>query len=488
MSLDNYLLNESRIIEARNLFFEKGIVKRDVVQDQIAFSWLRNKYKNIDADQVVKTAEMISFEVFANIDKIIKLDMKSHWVGLYNASGILIRYYGNRSITNQMCEFDINEEANGNNGIGAAYNGSDYSIVYGHEHYHTQLTHYITIGIPVNVDQTIGIVLDLTKANSKDIENCETLDVDELVKMMKQKTTSKSSVPDLYFYRTSAPAFANLCQQIDQLRAQAKVYTISGLPGSGKKACAKYIHETSSFPGSALVICDVLHHTEEAFKQIIDTVEEGTLYIENLEWSSVENQYQLLKKIDCKSINSKPAEVSKEKGLTVVVGFVDRADREVGFNLIIPGLQSRLKVFQLTIPRFTAIGVDFKSFLQREIDLLMSKRGKTDISIDSELLRLFTDYDWPYQYKELERAIDLVAYCEGRKIDWISHPVFIIMRENLLQSSKSYNLKERERLIVLEALKSNNCNVLKTSKALGITRTTLYKKIDEYGIDLKCIF
>jgi len=59
--------------------------------------------------------------------------------------------------------------------------------------------------------------------------------------------------------------------------------------------------------------------------------------------------------------------------------------------------------------------------------------------------------------------------------------------EHKLNTTNNYNLKKNEKFIIRECLNSTHGNVAKASEKLGLTRTTLYRKLKDHRISLKKI-
>ena len=98
------------------------------------------------------------------------------------------------------------------------------------------------------------------------------------------------------------------------------------------------------------------------------------------------------------------------------------------------------------------------------------------------LIHRLTKYGWPGNIRELQHSIE-------RAVILCASPALTIQNFQLQsslfgedQDVKSLNLSEVEREVIRQALRKSNGNLTRAAEELGIGRTTLYRKMEEYGI------
>ena len=93
------------------------------------------------------------------------------------------------------------------------------------------------------------------------------------------------------------------------------------------------------------------------------------------------------------------------------------------------------------------------------------------------------NHTWPGNVRELKHAIEkAVILCDSESIT----PGEFIFSQTDIQLSpvRSLKLTELERITITEALQKTNMNLSEAARELGISRPTLYKKINKYNIKI----
>jgi len=149
----------------------------------------------------------------------------------------------------------------------------------------------------------------------------------------------------------------------------------------------------------------------------------------------------------------------------------------------------RLNVIAITLPPLC----DRREDIPQLVAHLLRTRpvGKKTFSVDPEVMRVLLGYDWPGNVRELANVLERAQIlAEGNTITLDDLP------ENLVQASRSVapggdastatagpdDLERVERQHVEEVLRRNGGNKVQAAKALGVSRRSLYRLIDKYGL------
>ena len=146
----------------------------------------------------------------------------------------------------------------------------------------------------------------------------------------------------------------------------------------------------------------------------------------------------------------------------------------------------RLNVVSLRLPPLRERKEDIRPLAEHFLDRVSQSR-QAHYSINPEVVKLLQFYDWPGNVRELENCLErAVAMSAGPVLQTADFPPHI--RTASLRAAvpgkqaRILPLAELEKQAILDALQQLNGDKLMTARALGIGKTTLYRKLKEYGI------
>jgi len=146
-------------------------------------------------------------------------------------------------------------------------------------------------------------------------------------------------------------------------------------------------------------------------------------------------------------------------------------------------LYYRLKVISLNIPPLRSHPDDIPILVNHFIEMYSKANHKQIKGISKEAMNFLQNYDWPGNIRELGNVIErAVLFCKDKiiRLDDLG----ISSNGNTIESIESgpdiCSLSGVEKETILKALKAMNGNKSKTAKLLGISRSTLYKKLEGF--------
>jgi sigma-54 dependent transcriptional regulator, acetoin dehydrogenase operon transcriptional activator AcoR len=155
-------------------------------------------------------------------------------------------------------------------------------------------------------------------------------------------------------------------------------------------------------------------------------------------------------------------------------------------------LYYRIAVLRLEIPPLRDRGDDVVSLTQHFAGKAASRMGRPLPRFHDEVLRIFRLYSWPGNVRELRNVVEnmiLLGNSDLLGIDDV--PIEVRQRADQVAAtfsleqpipSGSPNLRLSERVAIEAALAEARGNLTDAAKRLGIARSTLYRKLEEYGI------
>ena len=147
-------------------------------------------------------------------------------------------------------------------------------------------------------------------------------------------------------------------------------------------------------------------------------------------------------------------------------------------------LYFRLSVFRILLPPLRQRRDDILLLAQHFIEQYARQIGRTAPSLSTEAKKIFLAYPWPGNVREMMNAIEHgLIVCEN-EITPGDLPIDMVTSEAPSENDDSLDLKSVERNHIIKVLKFTNGNKTETARLLKIGLTTLYRKIEEYGISM----
>ena len=290
---------------------------------------------------------------------------------------------------------------------------------------------------------------------------------------------------------------------IDTIKDYNTAILITGETGTGKELVARAIHfasdrstgpfipvQCSALP-EQLMESELFGHIKGAFtgamkdKQgrfvIADT---GTLFLDEIGTLSETAQIKLLRILQDKVVEP----LGSDKQITVDVRIISATNRDlselVAKGLFRSDLYYRLKVFQIELPplrdRLTDIPVLVDHFIAR----LNRYYNKKILGVSQKVTEKMMAYFWPGNVRELENTIEhAFVLATGNLLELRHFPSEIRLFESNHRSLKPPEVNPSvEEENIRRSLIASQGNVNKAAKYLKMHRTTLWRKMREFGI------
>lgn len=273
---------------------------------------------------------------------------------------------------------------------------------------------------------------------------------------------------------------------------------ILGENGTGKEMLAKEIHRQSHRNGKPFVGIDVAAIPEQLFESELfgykkgaftDAKEDkpgrfeqangGTLFLDEIGNLNYSLQGKLLTAIQRKEIFRLGS--SQPVAIDVRLICATNADlyQMVEQNTFRRDLLYRINTLETTTPPLRERKEDIKAFAKHFIEIYKKQYAKPDLALTTELLQKLNTYHWPGNVRELQHTIERIVIMSTESELFV--PDFNAAKsENGLQTAVAIN--EMEKNMITSALSRYNGNVSQAAKELGLTRASLYRRMEKYGI------
>jgi DNA-binding NtrC family response regulator len=275
---------------------------------------------------------------------------------------------------------------------------------------------------------------------------------------------------------------------------------ITGENGTGKELVAREIHNQSGRSeqvfskvdlGSlspTLFESEMFGHVKGAFTDAFETragrfenANGGTLFLDEIGNLTVPLQTKLLTVIESRKISP----VGSLREINVDVRLISATNMNL-ISLVKEGLFRedllyRINTIHIHVPPLRERGEDIIILAQKFLAELSKKYNKHGIKFNAEAIELIQRQTWPGNIRELKHAIErAVILCEKQVIR--SKDLFMGSQLPILEKGGKLSLDDAEKRVIREALENHHYNVAETANELKITRQTLYRKINRYGL------
>ena len=279
---------------------------------------------------------------------------------------------------------------------------------------------------------------------------------------------------------------------------------LTGETGTGKEVFAQAIHYSSkrarqnfvavncSSFSKELLESEMFGHKAGSFtgamkdkKGLFEVADNGTIFLDEIGEMAFELQAKLLRVLEAgeyiKIGDTKPTKVNVR-----VISATNRdLKKEIEQGNFREDLYYRLSVFQIHLPPLRERKEDIELLAESFIQLFSKKLGKQVEGMAPEFLKALKAADWRGNIRELRNVIERSMIVCDKQLTLQDLPIEIQNARQEDYSGKNYSefeLAAMEKRHIAKVLQHTKGNKTEASRLLKIGLTTLYRKIEEYGI------
>lgn len=285
---------------------------------------------------------------------------------------------------------------------------------------------------------------------------------------------------------------------------------INGESGTGKEVFARSIHNQSKRDGlfvpvncsaipSELFESEFFGYEAGAFTGankkgkagIFELADNGTVFLDEIADLPLPMQAKLLRVLQENEVRRVGGESLKKIDVRVISATNKDLKQMVEEGTFREDLYFRLNIIEIILPPLRDRGTDIDLFINKFLDDLSAVAGKKKPVIRVEALNILRKYRWKGNVRELRNTIEqLVILSNEGMIDDDLIPQYI--RESVAKNGSSVNgntmdlnlaVEQVEKSTIKRALEMAGGNKAAAAKILNIKRTTLYYKLEQFGLE-----
>jgi DNA-binding NtrC family response regulator len=298
-------------------------------------------------------------------------------------------------------------------------------------------------------------------------------------------------------------AMARVFRLIETLQNSEATVLITGESGTGKEVTARMIHAHSprrngpfiavnaaALPGE-LLETELFGHVRGSFtgatKDRVGRFEaagDGTLFLDEVGDLPLHLQVKLLRVLQEHTFERVGDNEARQTNARIIAATHRDLRRAVAQGNFREDLYYRLRVFPIEIPPLRDRRDDIEPIARLLLSRVGARTGRA-LRFSPDALRVLLSHEWPGNVRELENALEFAAtVCQGQTVQPEDLPPEIVPTALPRRSSPAPEQGEAfdERASLKAALDGHRWNRAETAKALGLSRSTLWRRMRALGL------
>lgn len=301
----------------------------------------------------------------------------------------------------------------------------------------------------------------------------------------------------------NSASMKNVFSIIDKVAKTDANVLILGENGTGKELIARAIHDRSQRHDEIFVTVDMGAITESLFESELfghkkgsftdakedragrfEVADNGTLFLDEIGNLNMPLQSKLLTVLQRREVTR----IGTNKSIPVDIRLICATNMPlhemIMENAFRQDLLYRINTVEIFLPPLRERLDDIPVLADHFLKSYANKYRKQFNGFKSNAMQLLQQYSWPGNIRELQHAIErAIIMSDGDELD--SRDFFFLSAKpspEKITASHTYNLDEVEKNMVQKAIDKNGGNISKAAKDLGLTRASLYRRLEKYGL------
>lgn len=277
---------------------------------------------------------------------------------------------------------------------------------------------------------------------------------------------------------------------------------ILGENGTGKELVARALHRNSARRNDVFLSVDLgaisetlfeselFGHTKGSFTDAkrdkpgrLEVASGGTLFLDEIGNLSLPLQSKLLTALEKREV----IRVGSNKPIPIDVRLICATNMPI-YQMAKEGnfrqdLLYRINTVEITLPLLSDRDDDIPLLVEHFLQQFAHKYKKNIKGISSTAIKKLRQYSWPGNVRELQHAVERAVILSESKILQPSDFMLKTQQGNGNEGTLStYNIEDIERDVIQRAIQKSNGNISQAAKELGLTRASLYRRLEKYGL------
>ncbi len=322
----------------------------------------------------------------------------------------------------------------------------------------------------------------------------------EKLKVTREKLSDAIDQPYQDFIGESAP-IQRVREIIDRVADTDASVLILGENGTGKELVARALHRRSSRKHNVFISVDLGSISETLFESELfghvkgaftdakqdkpgrfEIASGGTIFLDEIGNLSSPLQAKLLTVLQQKKIQRVGSNQEIPIDFRLIAATNMNLHEMVYEKKFRQDLLYRINTVEIRVPSLRERAGDIPLLLDYFLQRYAAKYKRNGIRVDKSVINKLKKYPWPGNIRELQHAVERALILNDGKV--IQSPELLINDMNPIPKKDTgpMTLDEMEKQFIHQSLMENGGNVTDTARALGMTRTALYRRMKKHGL------
>ncbi len=278
---------------------------------------------------------------------------------------------------------------------------------------------------------------------------------------------------------------------------------ILGENGTGKEVVARAIHRASPRHDKVFIPVDLGAITESLFESELfgykkgaftdakedragrfEVASKGTIFLDELGNLSHSLQSKLLSVLQSRKV----VRLGSSKEIPIDVRVISATNMPL-YQMVSEGkfrqdLLYRINTVEISVPPLRERIEDIEPLVEYYLEVYCKKYKISKKRINAGTLKRLQKHDWPGNIRELQHAVErAVILSESNILE--PHDFFVQESSGTVKedfSPENMKLEEVEKILIRKVIDKHGGNISRAAKELGLTRASLYRRIEKHGI------
>jgi len=321
---------------------------------------------------------------------------------------------------------------------------------------------------------------------------------------LKERQKEISEIQDRPFHEFigESPEMKEVFKTINKVAKTDANVLILGENGTGKELVARALHRNSNRQDEVFISVDLgsIHenlfeselfgHVRGAFTDAkkdkagrFEVASGGTLFLDEIGNLTLPLQAKLLTAIERKEVTRLGSNQTKNIDVRLICATNNDIHTMVANEEFRQDLLYRVNTVEVHLPPLRERTDDIPLLADHFLKQYSRKYKKPIKKISAEALKKLNQHPWPGNVRELQHAIErAVIMCDSTTLEEDDFILSSAGKKKEEIELESYDLETIEKNVIRKVLKQNQGNVTKAASQLGLTRTSLYRRMEKYDL------